>query len=102
MGATEFFCTSSGKTVAEAFAVARNEAQYESGHGGYTGTIAEKHDYKSASSQVFDSYQAASEFADQKIQDENHWCQDKWGPAAYVAFKNGDSIKYLFFGVASC
>lgn len=102
MGATEFFTSAQGKTVAEAFSSAREDAQYECGHGGYTATIAEKHDYKAASHQVFDSYEAAIDFADEKIQDDNHWCQDKWGSAAYVTYKSGEEIRYLFFGVASC
>jgi hypothetical protein len=62
MGASEFFTSASGKNVKEAFREATEDARYENGHGGYTGTIAEKHEYKSASSQVFDSYQQAHRF----------------------------------------
>ena len=102
MGATEFFTTSSGKTAQEAFRSAVEEAQYEYGHGGYTGTIAEKSDCKSASSQVFESSEVATEFAAGKMDDPDHWCNDKWGPAAYVSFKNKDgNVKFLFFGWAS-
>lgn len=44
MGAVTFHnVTMAGRrTAAEAFAVCRNEALYEHGHGGYSGTIAEK------------------------------------------------------------
>ena len=42
MGATTFIIESSGKTAREAFNSAVEDAQWESGHGGYTGTIAEK------------------------------------------------------------
>jgi hypothetical protein len=101
MGACDFFNSASGKTVAEAFRTVTADARYEHGHGGYTGTIAEKHDYKSASSTVFDSYDDAIAFANSKMDDDNHWCQDKWGPAAYVAYKSGNETKYLFFGWAS-
>ena len=43
MGACDFGVRAKGKTAKEAFNNAVEEAQYESGHGGYTGTIAEKH-----------------------------------------------------------
>ena len=46
MGASEFMTTVRAKTPAEAFKLAHDNAQYESGHGGYSGTAAEKHDFK--------------------------------------------------------
>lgn len=42
MGATTFSTFANGKTVEEAFSNAVGEAYYWHGHGGYTGTIAEK------------------------------------------------------------
>jgi hypothetical protein len=42
MGACDFYEVAQGKTAREAFQRAVEDAQYESGHGGYTGTIAEK------------------------------------------------------------
>jgi hypothetical protein len=42
MGAANFETVSSGKTAKEAFSRAVERAQYEYGHGGYSGTIAEK------------------------------------------------------------
>lgn len=45
MGAAEFTTTAGGKTIGSAFADAVEQAAWEHGHGGYTGTIAEKHDY---------------------------------------------------------
>lgn len=102
MGASEFFTSFSGATVREAFNNATEAARHEYGHGGYTGTIAEKNDYKSASSQVFDSRVEADAFANDCLSDGNHWANDKWGPAAYVTYKNKDgAIRFLFFGVAS-
>lgn len=102
MGATEFFTSAAGATVAEAFSSAVSSAEYESGHGGYTGTIAEKSDYQSASSQTFENVNEARDFANQKLGDSNHWCNDKWGPAAYVTYKNKNGeTRFLFFGVAS-
>lgn len=45
MGADQFQVRASGETVAFAFVNAVKNAQYEHGHGGYTGTIAEKADF---------------------------------------------------------
>jgi hypothetical protein len=42
MGGTNFHCEGKGKTADEAYSAAVQEALYWSGHGGYTGTIAEK------------------------------------------------------------
>jgi ABC-2 type transport system permease protein len=41
MGACDFSAYARGKTAAEAFRLAVQEAQYEHGHGGYTGTLAQ-------------------------------------------------------------
>ena len=46
MGAQDFTATAKGKTAKEAFSVAVEDAAYENGHGGYTGTIAEKRSFK--------------------------------------------------------
>jgi hypothetical protein len=45
MGACDFQSIAVGKTAQEAFRAAVEEAAYEHGHGGYTGTIAEKQDF---------------------------------------------------------
>lgn len=45
MGACDFMNYSFGKTAQEAFSHCVQQAQYEHGHGGYSGTIAEKHDF---------------------------------------------------------
>ena len=42
MGATNFMTTAKGKSLDDAFRVATDQARFEYGHGGYTGTIAEK------------------------------------------------------------
>jgi hypothetical protein len=42
MGATNFYTEAEGKTFAEAFSNAVREARHWHGHGGYSGTIAEK------------------------------------------------------------
>lgn len=45
MGANAFETMSHGKTAREAFHAAAEAAAWECGHGGYTGTIAEKSDF---------------------------------------------------------
>lgn len=45
MGAYDFQTTEYGSDAAKAFTSAVDHALYESGHGGYTGTIAEKHEF---------------------------------------------------------
>jgi hypothetical protein len=42
MGGNTFFTTAEGRTADDAFRTAVSQAQWEYGHGGYTGTIAEK------------------------------------------------------------
>lgn len=42
MGATDFMDIGQGKTASEAFRNAHDNATWEHGHGGYTGTVAEK------------------------------------------------------------
>ena len=46
MGAEQFETTASGETADKAFWNAVQQAQYDYGHAGYTGTIAEKGEYK--------------------------------------------------------
>jgi len=45
MGASTFYDVAYGRTPEEAFDAAVREAEYDYGHAGYTGTIAEKHDF---------------------------------------------------------
>lgn len=45
MGAADFYVEAKGKNAATAFSEVTEQARWEHGHGGYSGTIAEKHDY---------------------------------------------------------
>lgn len=101
MGASVFFSTANGSSAKEAFRIACDEAAYEYGHGGYTGTIAEKNDYVMCSETTFASYKDASEFANKLIDNDDDRVSDKWGPAGCVKFTSGNNTKYLFFGWAS-
>ena len=95
MGATEFSVREKGKTAAAAFARAVEKAEYDCGHGGYTGTIAEKPSFRMI--EVPD-HTTAREHVDDCFNDDGHWIQDKWGDAGCIDIKDGS---YVFFGWAS-
>lgn len=114
MGAQFFFIKMKGifKNANEAFTLAVQEAQYEEGHGGYTGTIAEKTSFKMIN---VPPRKDPFKFANEMEEKEGFW-QDKWGPAACVEVKGaylqkqrGEHYKgkrnfkvFYFFGWASC
>jgi hypothetical protein len=95
VGAFAFICRAKGKSAREAFARARVAAQYESGHGRYTGTIAEKHEFVLI--KVPEGVDP-NKHAEDLIEDEKSAVNDKWGPAGCIELAAGD---YLFFGWAS-
>lgn len=95
MGASEFFTRAKGKTAKEAFRAAVEEAQYESGHGGYTGTIAEKHEFRLI---AVPEGVKPGDFAERLLSEDDKRVSDKWGPAGCVQLGVGE---WLFFGLAS-
>jgi len=95
MGADVFMITATGISARDAFNNAREEALYEYGHGGYTGTIAEKDSYKLISlKEGCEPY----EYAEILIYEGDPRIDNKWGPAG--CFDRG-GCRYLFFGWAS-
>ena len=125
MGADSFYHTARGATAKEAFAKARADAQFQHGHGGYTGTIAEKttfevievpadfvppdrtrYDavtrtrvpvvYDPADDPLGDTRRTA--YAEHLMQAEDPRIDDKWGPAGAILLKEDN---WLFFGYAS-
>jgi hypothetical protein len=125
MGATTFSTTAVGKTADAAFTEARNEALYQYGHNGYTGTIAEKRSYQLITDSLESiraryerlpepelrrfvlaglqegkrEYMAAAllDLNDPRI-------DNKYGPAGCIDLgpaKDGKQHKYLFFGWAA-
>lgn len=110
MGATNFHYTSSGPTAQEAFTNAVKEAQWEYGHGGYTGTIAEKTTFTMVSDMPLSSGEA--DRLANSLMDTDYG--DKWGPAGCIELatvtpsSNANSAprtskikRFLFFGWAS-
>lgn len=107
MGASSFIVEASGKTVNAAFARATEQARYERGHGGYTGTIAEKNaftlitipaSYTPAREQDRTDERRPAAYADHLINEDDDRVCNKWGPAGAIDL-GGE--KWLFFGWAS-
>lgn len=122
MGASIFKTVADGSTAREAFGKAVQEAQWEHGHGGYSGTIAEKHsfvmirdDAKSVAVRYASSGQTQAEWVVKDLNDPDPVKQahgiaealmymndrritDKWGPAGCIDLGNE---RWLFFGWAS-
>ena len=97
MGAEYFVTTAHGKTAMKAFKEAVKVAEYNHGHAGYTGTIAEvggfsmfpKPDGILTESDLWDWAEAQSD---------DCLISDKWGNCGCVAYGNN---QFMFFGWAS-
>lgn len=98
MGGTTFIKKCKGATAREAFNTAVREAQYMSGHGGYTGTIAEKSEWRMATAKSM-TFGEACVYAEAEFDNPQSPFDDKWGPAGCIAL-GGD--EWVFFGWASC
>ena len=104
MGACDFQKRAKGKTAEEAFRAAVDSAAWEHGHGGYTGTIAEKHEFQMM---TVPAGMTAQQYINGLIED---CCndtskfpgfnpfEDKWGPAGCIKLAEGE---WVFFGLAS-
>lgn len=99
MGGATFTTRQSGETVDEAFSSAVEQAKYMNGHGGYTGTIAEKNSFKLIPRSEMEDDEDEFDFAYRLIDECDPRIDDKWGPAGAVKVDEGE---WLFFGWASC
>jgi hypothetical protein len=95
MGAEVFVHEANGENAQEAFRNARNQAGYDHGHSGYSGTIVEKDDFV-----MIDCPEGVDpeEYADTLIDNDDERIDDKWGPAGCIKVNENS---YLFFGWAS-
>ena len=112
MGAENFSTTGTGTSVTEAFRDAQDSAFWEHGHGGYTGTIAEKPGcrlFELPVGQSIEAIERALSDAWNPDAERPAWLtdelyetyNDKWGPA--VAFQDPTDPKtWHFMGWASC
>jgi hypothetical protein len=89
LGGTTFHTCADGTDVASAFRDAVEQAQYDFGHAGYTGTIAEKHDYVVIEPTPI-TEQAAADLAQRLIRECDDRIDDKWGPAGAIAIAGGE------------
>jgi hypothetical protein len=94
------------RDVTTAFNYAQSRARYFHGHGGYTGTIAEKDAYGVISDEGI-PYLKATKMVTTLIEDNDPRIDDKWGPAGAIRIKQRQSKNHkrmdgwLFFGWAS-
>lgn len=107
MGAYEFFDFSTGTNLRESFREAVSSAQWDCGHAGYTGTIAEKDEVRHIDVGTIFTKDQAEERAIQLIEMRDDRVIDKWGPAGALRVIETDGSGettfdgWLFFGVAS-
>ena len=85
-------------TAEQAFTELVQQAQYDYGHSGYTGTIAEKDSFKMVE---LPKEKNVYDFIEECLDNEDGFWNDKWGPAACIKEEHRDEIIYHFFGWAS-
>lgn len=100
MGGMQFTQIAEGKDARDAFDAAVEQARYDHGHAGYTGTIAEKPGFFIVHSAPMDD-DAAHALAESRIDD-----NEKWGDAFCIPLTDRGESKdgkrrFLFFGWAS-
>lgn len=113
MGADTFYTRGMGANAKEAFAAAVENAKYMNGHGGYTGTIAEKRSFVMLRTTAM-AYDDAMRVANEAIDRPDPRIDDKWGDAGCIELlpdpkaedravrKAGGKLReFLFFGWAS-
>jgi hypothetical protein len=83
VGAQRFEQYADGADVDAAFDAARDAARNEHGHGGYTGTVAEKDDYVVITRTLTDLDNATT-LAGDLIDRDDQRITDKWGPAGAI------------------
>lgn len=105
MGAQTFIADVESESCAQAFKEVTDQARYDYGHAGYSGTIAEKHEFQCvdgpddvASMSTGDIYAWIDEQLTNVNGEDPPFWDDKWGPAACL--KVGDG-RFFFFGWAS-
>lgn len=99
MGAGTFITEADGSDLAIAFQAAREAAAYEHGHGGYTGTLAEKDDVVVIEATPLNP-NAAYALATRLINEGDPRVDDKWGPAGAIAV-NRDTREVTFTGLSA-
>ena len=98
MGAISFITEVEGISPKQAFKTAKDDALYEFGHNGYTGTISEKDSFKVIiPPEGVNTNDEIYEYVDTLLDDDDRFV-DTYGPAGCIKLKTN---KYLFFGWAA-
>lgn len=95
MGSSEFIVEWSGDSAKDAFNNAREDAFYNFGHAGYTGTIAEKTSFVKINCP---KDKIPIDYAQELLDNLDKRIENKWGPAGCI--ESGPRC-YIFFGFAS-
>lgn len=100
MGAETFINVVEGGSMKDAFLDAVQQAQWDYGHAGYTGTLAEKGGYTNLTHACPGKDRESRMKAINEGWDSPLWdlVRDKWGPAGAVELEPG---VFCFFGWAS-
>ena len=98
MGGDVFYTESEGTNIDEAFRKAVEQAEWEHGHAGYTGTIAEKTGFTLIPDSEWKGKYDPKWYARKLVDDGDSRVDDKWGPAGAIQLEEG---RWLFFGWAS-
>ena len=101
MGAERFDNYQNGTDAKTAFDTAHEQACWDYGHRGYTGSLAEKHEFEIRNGELALTLKEAEAFADKDLNENDH---DKWGPAWAIKVRADDSnqlVGFLFYGYAS-
>ena len=117
MGAQEFGCfhpaTTEIDTAQKAFDALYARAEHEHGHGGYTGTIAEKEGFlvldtvSKPKAELEAAMTTWGAFDSESVGHNLDWnhpvANDKWGPAACIVVNTdeGEPFGWFFYGWAS-
>lgn len=92
MGASDFSQYQKGSAVADAFHDAVENARFEHGSGGYSGTLAEKGDYVVLERTPLER-SAAYALADRLMSADDPRISDKWGPAGAIPVAADDCFR---------
>ncbi|MEV6840276.1 hypothetical protein AB0N07_13700 [Streptomyces sp. NPDC051172] len=101
MGSVDFYTTATGTDIEAAFNAAREQARWEYGASGFTGTIAEK-DGVTLLDEPKRSEQDAVVRAKQLLDGDDPRVSAKYGPAGALPVTTDDETDgWLFFGLAA-
>jgi hypothetical protein len=94
MGASTFENIAWAKTAKDAFRIAREEAQFENGNGGYTGSLAEKGNFVMI--KVPEKWHGKEQdYGYHLLENDDPLISDKWGPAGCILLQSQDSVEHV-------